>query len=330
MTTPVRNIINTALQTETSDINFISLIYNGAFEQMLGRTELNFYSSLKATTGRWDLQTFTKPSTHYLFEDSKDQIPSYMISNGVIGHNRKTHYINSLQLSRLLHVPFILIEHSFPAPDLKREQIFHMTEKNRPDYIIYPHKDIQKAWGVEGEVIPYGVPLLENTVEKDIDILIAGKFLEADYSLINSMKAKLSKYKIEIIGDNQKLSGPAKSFDDYQSYFARSKIFINLNINLNIPFELLYAMANKCVVLSNPSDIVKSILIGKAGLICSKFDDFIDKVKIIMNSSEARKEFSETAYNIAQKEYNIKKNIPKWKLVLRTLVQKTYVRNDAY
>lgn len=326
MTTAVRNIIHSAVKKPDDDLKIVALVNNGQFEKMIANTGFTFYSSLKATKDAWDLYTFSKPHNYYLFDSESLTLPHHLTVDAILCHNKYTHYLNALQLSRVLHVPLILVEHTMPPASMRKEEVWQIARQSKPDLVIYPLQTIKNAWGVDGEVIPYGVELGTER-EKDIDILIPGQFNRIDYPLIKEFIYQLRDYNVNIVGMNEGISKPAPSFEKYIELYARSKVVLSLNVGLNFPFEALYAAANRCAIVSNRTAVVEEWLNEDNCVLAKSVDTLIQSVKDLTKDSDRIKKLGDNARELAER-HSMDKVIPLWHNAFKNITSKTYVRQN--
>jgi glycosyltransferase involved in cell wall biosynthesis len=123
----------------------------------------------------------------------------------------------------------------------------------------------------------------------------------------NNLKEKIQ---IEHWGDS------AKS----RQFLQEADIFVMTSIFEGLPFSLLEAMSlgKACVVsaVDGNKDVIHN---NENGFICSSLDDFCQKIELLINNDELRRQIGMAGYDYVQKVHNIKDNTKKLEAIYKTL-----------
>lgn len=110
---------------------------------------------------------------------------------------------------------------------------------------------------------------------------------------------------------------PFKKMDDY---FACAKVFVNTSATEGFPNTFLQAMMNKTPILSlnvDPDGFIKN---NNCGLISdNSFDLLVSKLEKLLSDQNLRDTISKNGYNYMLKNYDMNKNIERWKEFLKHL-----------
>ena len=160
---------------------------------------------------------------------------------------------------------------------------------------------------------------LQETTEKDIDVLICGNFMKDEYNILEKIQQEVN---CTIIGDSPGLSEPAYD-EEYISYFNRAKIYINLSTYYGISPHLLQAMSSGCAIISTVMPATKDLL--EDALYIEDIENIGELVKELLNDEERIKHMSHQAREIS-KRFSPEKFIDKWDKLFYRYKDEIYTR----
>ena len=247
----VSSILQRATKTD-KPANVLTFFYNGRFDVELAKTGHRFYGTPEISCYDW-------PAIKEIKVDNLYSIPTnsiYDINYDLILVNHRTQNQKAIrQICSALQVPTLIVDHDF---NIENPYTIFTKRKQSPFTSIGTLDMISKQMGCN-YTIPYGIEKLEPK-EKDIDVLVTGSFLQADYHILNNIAQKFKNCKI--VGKNPGFD-KSESVDTYEEYldlFARSKIYVNLATQFNIPHELLWAYGGDCAIVTTTTAVTQQFL----------------------------------------------------------------------
>ncbi len=307
MTTPVSSIIDKELYPSET-MRVLSFFLDGRFEEVLVKTGHKFYGSQQSFLNEGYYCKDLK-----ILPDNISKVHADMIFDCVIYNHEEAHGRVASQASDIFHIPRLLIQHFGPVGN-----IVPKLEGN----IVFVHDVIRKQFGHDdGEVIPYGIEVPKyNDGERDIDVLIHGKFVQADYALITRVQEM--QFKTEVYGDNPGISEEIHEAE-LNEKMSQTKVFLNLSNNISIPNSALRAMAHGCAVVSNENPITPE-LFEDCGVIVNKLKDFAPAINKVIDNNW--KELGRVGRNIIIDNHTMEDVVSLWKDKLLELGQGIYTR----
>jgi glycosyltransferase involved in cell wall biosynthesis len=150
-----------------------------------------------------------------------------------------------------------------------------------------------------------------------------GKFTDKD---INEMKPVVKTLNAQVYGDNPSLSKPIDLYLNFIELFQRTKIFINLNVHTNLPYELLIAMACGCGIVSNSPSIVKSILEHeKNAILVDDMSTVVAAAQKLINNKSLLEESIKINKGLIAQLFNMDKFVKSWTQILEDIRQEVFI-----
>jgi hypothetical protein len=306
----VSNIIRNAIKSDNDKLNIIVAPYDGIFELSLCEHTIHDYYLLSSA------QKLAQPEVrHDRLLHLNNNFTNWPISFDfdLIICNDIINQINICsQISKILHIPLLIIHHSLKPPFVKLEDIQILKTTYENNTIIVMDDIINKSWYSNYQVLPYFAKLSSDT-QKENKLLIAGTFNPNQLFFIQEIKQK-SKIPVTIVGYNNNLSKPV-SFLECLELLKTHKIYLNLYNDLELNSLMLYAMSAGCTIISTPSPFnEKFIKHGKNGFIAKTIDEILeysqqDSIDITINQQiiDDSNKFSETwnklLYNVSKQPF---------------------------
>lgn len=249
----------------------------------------------------------------------EQEIPNYtydfIIGNDIgVNQQYEGHHKYVANYSQHLHIPSIIIQHTkFPATS------YHLAKRIQECGAKLYSTEYKKE-----ESIPYGVDSLGKT--KNISILIDGTFRPEDTGILNHLKQNIPE--LQVVGDNPTIEYNIfpQSYSHYRNTLSSTKILINLNTQHNIPYNVLWAMADGAIIISLKTPaITKLIENNNNGILCENVDQIIEKSKELINKTN--KKISTNAKKVKEIfDYETFKN--RWVNIIEEQTKRIYVHGS--
>jgi len=290
----ISSILRRAIKND-KPANVLTFFYNGRFDIELAKTGHQFYGILNLSCYDWPaIKKIQADNLHYILPEHVHDIDYDLI---LINH-RTQNQDTIRQICTGLQVPTLMIDHDY---NIENAYTIFTKRQSTPFTSISTLDVIAKQMG-SNYTIPYGIQKLEPK-EKDIDVLVTGSFLKEDYHVLNNIAQKFKNCRI--VGKNPgfEKSEHIDSYEEYLDLFARSKIYVNLATQFNIPHDLLWAYGSGCAVVTTTTVVTQEFLKhgvncltegsfeGINGMIDTLLKDDKQRQSLVSNSSELLTQF---------------------------------------
>jgi hypothetical protein len=315
----IQSIIDRTLTYDDNHIlNLLAFSLNGDFEDMLSHANCKLHCDTNTFLEQWpkNLQINNFVRLH------NGIVPHYLCLDAVLCNDRVQQYPQAKQISNLLHIPLILVDH-FDSGTLNNISLSDVITGTKHKHInIAASNAIAKSWNCT-DIIPYGIDITKyNDVKssKNNRLIIESNFRKEDGHLLSA----LEKYN-PIIIDGNGVFAPKITNEEKIQIMLENNLYLYINIVSKLPIPILQAMAAGCTVLTNASVPVNEIIIdGSTGFIfetiqhaatiLDKLDSNLSLISIIGDNARA---------TIIDK-YNINTFVEKWNTVFTKLQNLTY------
>jgi hypothetical protein len=293
---------------KSGPLNIFSFFYDGKFDIELLRTGHNFYGLLEHSMYPWPgFKNRNFPNLHFLnnINDIKDVPLDLIIFNS---RQKYEQFINTNHnISKGLHVPTLILDHDYIGANsffIKK----HLESIKSPS--IATSAIIQKQLKC-ADLIEYHIDEKHGEHTKDIDILICGYFSEGDFGTLFALKQNFPTLKLISLNNKIPFAEMVETYEDYKNLFKRAHIFVNLSPQTNLNYDLIWALQNKCAIISTDIASHRDLLIHNTNSkIVSNLDGVIVEIKNLVNNAQEMKKL--TSYSVDFSEFN---TIDKWKEV---------------
>jgi hypothetical protein len=311
----ISNLIRKSVKKE-GPLNILSFWYDGRFDIELLKTGHNFYGSIDASTYPWPAFDSAKyPNLHIL--DNINEVNNLDLDLVIFNH-REAHS-KFYNIPRMLHVPAFIIDHDF---DVNNQYILKRIKAETPYPSVSTSQFVQRQYDSKHN-INYGVERKTGEYDKDIDILISGNFPDNELMFINSLKSRFPTLKL--IGRNEKVpySEAVETFEDYRNLFKRARLFINLSIQRNTQYEILWALYHKCCIISNISPVYEGLLNENNCIHVSSLDEVQRAIQNLVNNKAMFNKMASHDTNLSQ--FNNDDFIKGWNDIFESYRYKAYI-----
>lgn len=264
--TAINNIIRAAIRKPGDKFHIITCGFDGYYENMLAKTGNTVYVLPIQSRFEWRIDLPPKEKNCIILPDVND-MPVDLEADVILCQERRVQYPLAFQLAHMLHIPLVCVEH-FLGLEIPPGQRF--------DAHISTSNEIAQQTPGETTVIPYGIKIPTNRFNKNESVVIIGNFTPDERNIVSHLLQGVPNLKV--IGNNPGLSNDAKTQFEYDLAIRNASIYINLSLDGRITNHLLRAMASECVIISNDTPGIRSILNKDNSIICTSAPAIISAI----------------------------------------------------
>lgn len=321
--TIVRNCVRKTVKKD-GPAKILCFFWDGSFDMQLTRTGHEFYGIPTSTALRWDSilpqEDFHQNMT--LLPATFSQLKHGFEFDFILCNERIKQYDMVSKFSNALHLPIVIVDHSAPLQQLTDSDIHVLKQTRKAMKFVSCNQHCMDTWG--GDVlIKECVNPIEPVEERTIDVLLAGKFVEQEYGIIQMATGEFDN--VTIMGHNPGLSEEFKDWDELAEAFASSKIFINLATNMAISRNLRLAMEAGCAIITNKTQTIESVLGKDDALFVKNAEDIPPAIKRLLSNTKEREELSEAAKKAA-KQFSIEPFVEGWNQLIEEVRSEIYIK----
>ena len=317
MLLPTNNIVRSA-QSNKKSLNILSFICDGYFDSMLCNAlpQHKFYAPLndsKKPEG-WNFTLCPQPpNLYYIPNFQQSNIASKINFDLAICHDRTSQYETAQQVVHALHINLIIMEHITSVAHLDMIGMIPLLKRTKNDVNVFV-KNMAESFKIEGAVIPYGIPKLNSTNNKN-QVLVFNAADDTVQNIQPYIKTPIKQYDTNTLTESE-----------YHKVLEESKFYFNLEAELSrLQLPTLYAMSAGCVVISMSSPAVEDVITHmENGIIINNMEDLINiwnKLDSITTSKISKNAIQHIADN-----YDSEVFATKWNEILNNTSNKTYIR----
>ncbi len=336
MPTPVRTILNSALRKPDSEINVLTFPTHERYQTNLAETGANFYLWQEEGIKPWVDKYGSVPKNTVLLNPEKQdqQIPLHVDIDLVLSQNKFGQFGIAQQVADQMGVPLISLEHTLPMEswsDLQLKQLYNM----RGEVNVFISDYSMKRWGWnkdESMVIHHGIDTElfspSDQVKKEPMVLsVVNDWINRDWCCGYRLWENITEYPnsslpLQVIGDTEGLSKPAKSTKDLVNEYRMSRIFLNTSLISPIPTSLLEAMSCGCAIVTTETCMIPDIIVnGKNGYMSNdpkKLRSFIDN---LLQDEGLAQELGKNARKTIVDNFSLNKFVDAWKNLFLSVVE---------
>ena len=303
----IRNLTSKCYNDERP-IHIMTQFYDGHFEYNLSKLNCKLYGMQELSILHWSLPVSKKPENIVTVPKEFNRALLDFPVDLLICNNRLNYKLSNYSLS--LHVPIVIVDHLVPPS----EALDDMPSLYVKAVNVACHPSLKQA--KNSKVINYGVDIPEQELERDIDVLVAGKLMPSDYDVFSLLKKE---FRCVFMGDNPPHS--KEIYDkEYEDLFLRSKVYLNLASNTGIPYNLLKGMAAGCAIVTNKTPTLSSVLQDSALYINNK-TEIVSGVQHALGNQN----MSNKALDIAKTDFSMQTFQEKWSELLKELKEEIFL-----
>ena len=310
----ISNLIRKSTKHE-GPLNILSFFYDGRFDIELLKTGHHFYGVINTSYPWPGFNNAPYKNLHIL--NNLNEINN--IDCDLILFNNRNSQQQFFGMCRNLHVPGLIIDHDI---SIHNKFFLNQIKQQSPLDCVSTSEPVQNQFGHQIN-INYGIEQKAGEYEKDIDILISGNFSEQDLFIIHTIKQRFPS--LQVVGHNPSLpyGFTVDNYENYKDLFKRSKIFLNLALQGNISYEILWCLQYKTAIVTCQTEAYSSILKDQENcIIINGLDNIINSVQ---NLAHNRNLFNKiTNHNTDLSKFNQNNFLQQWKNLLEGYRYKVY------
>lgn len=257
---------------KTGPLNILTFFYDGKFDIELLQTGHEFYGYLQQSAYQWPgYKNAMYRNLHILQEDNEFNNIDFDL---VLFNSRHAHH-QFFPIAKQLHLPALIIDH-----DVNLQNAF-MRSKNK-QFTPFPHistSEVVKAQYEAENYINYGIDKKNWAYEKDIDILCTVSN-QHDLSLVMEIKRQFPSSVFIGHNPNVPFAGLVETYEDYKNLFKRSRVFVNISPQLNLNYDILFALNNSVPIITQKNKVYDGLLEeGINSIQVGSQEELISKIK---------------------------------------------------
>lgn len=310
----ISNLIRKSIK-HSGPLNILTFFYDGRFDIEILKTGHNFYGLMNHSYPWPGFYDANEHNLHLIqtVEETKNLDLDLILFNNRASNQQFFH------LCRFLHLPAIIVDH-----DVSKHNTFFLDQIQQqfPVEAVSTSPVVQKQFK-HSININYGIEQKRGEYEKDIDILISGNFADQDLFILNTIKQQFPTLKLVGHNPNVAYSEMVDTFEDYKNLFKRTKIFINLAIQGNLSYELLWCLQYKCIPITCQTPAYSQLLVDNENcILVNGLEQIISAVRNLSRNKEVFNKLVNHKTDLSQ--FNQETFIKTWSDLLEGYRYKTY------
>jgi hypothetical protein len=340
MATALGSIINRSVRKDCEPYNILSYVTHERFSSNMARINGNFWMLQGGQNfglkGRWKECYASVPTNHILLEPTENPfeiIPPHVNFSCIISGHKFGQWQGSQQLSQILQIGIVQIEHTEPTSDELKRNIPNFKQM-RGDINIFISEYNANAWGWgpgdDYQVIHHGIDTnlfkpLPNIKKKKQVLTVGNDMINRSFILgFDLFDQSIIKNNIpfKIIGDTKGISEPAQNVFDLIRNYNESSIYINCSRMSPIPMSALEALSCGLPVIALKTGMFPEIIIDDYnGYLVDDIRQIKDYSEKLLNNPDKCAELGKNARQTIIKKFPLDKFISSWNNVLERASQ---------
>lgn len=340
MSNPIASALRAASRKEGEPLNILTAPTHEAYESNLCKTGHNFYAIRAPGIKDWNTKYRLLPENYILLDPSKGekQLPPEVDFDLILSQNKFGQFQVLSNLSRLLHVPMISLEHTLPVPSWPDGHL-DALKNMRGDVNVFISEYSRAKWGWKPEdalVVHHGIdtelfkPASEETlkrVPKVSQLLsVVNDWVNRNWCCGWELYQQIVKdLPVKILGDTPGISKPASSTQDLVEWYQVSSIFLNTSLISPVPTALMEAMACGCACVSTATCMIPEIIEhGVDGFLSNDPQELRKYCQLLLNDHKLASKMGQAARNKIVEHFHLDRFVKDWNRIFRTAAEIPY------
>jgi glycosyltransferase involved in cell wall biosynthesis len=315
----VKRILHVANRAKPEKYNILTFPTHERYESQLAKTGHNFYSFHLPNLKKWNKDQIKPPENYYILPES--QACEYIHYDFVLSQSKFWQFQVAQQMSPMLNIPIISLEHTLPTPQTLNPEQVNMMRGMVGDINIFISEYSQKTWGINynTEIIHHGIDSdtfkpIEEVNKEDHILTVANDFINRDYCLnFSGWKRVTDGLPVKLVGDTKGLSVSASSTEELVNDYNQCSVYFNSSTISPIPTSLLEAMSCGCAIVSTATCMIPEIIQnGVNGFISNDENELRKYITMIMEDRGLRESLGSEARKTILEKFSQEKFISKW------------------
>jgi glycosyltransferase involved in cell wall biosynthesis len=323
---PIKSIIRAAVRRPDEPLNILTYSAHAPVESELAQTNANFTALWSEGLKTWDLSQRPLPP-NYKVVDIKNDIRNIPDGNYdlILGHNMMAHGQIAQQVSRVLHIPWVQLEHCCRVVDENGYRFYRSLKPNVRVFITEFSRDQWSFSEGEAEVIYHGIDsdtFKPGVYPRDNLVLsVANDFKNRNQLLgwdywVNCTQGLPTL----LVGDTPGYSKPASSLDELVGFYQKSSVYMCPALHSPLPHTILEAASAGCGIVAAATCAIPEVFTHKENAYLYNPNEPQTARKylglLLGNPSEARR-IGENARKLILDRFTMDRYINQWNDMFR-------------
>ena len=323
--TAIRNCVRKSMKPD-GPAKILSFFWDGNFDLHLTNTGHEFYGIPTTAALGWKPRV---PEEDYhknltLLPASFGSSKHALEFDFILCNERIKGYDLAKNFSHALHVPLVIVDHGAPLKQFSATDTQVLKESRWAVGYVGCNEVAVKEWE-DDILIEECVCHIEPAEERPINVLLAGKFIEHEHGIVNSIASGIENCLIK--GENEGLSEDFASWEETATDFSESKIFVHLSTNMTVPRTLKLAMEAGCAIITTRTTPIDALLKhDESAIFIKNADEIVPAVKGLLSHDSKRIELGEAAKKISRQRFGIDKFTASWSQFIEQIRSEIYLR----
>lgn len=341
MSNPIASILRAASRKEDEPLNILTCPTHEAYETNLCKTGHNFFAVRSPQVKDWNSKYRPLPDNYVLLNPHKQdkQLPPEIDFDVILSQNKFGQFQVLQNLSRLLHVPMISLEHTLPPNNWPTGQIdalknmrghlnLFISEYSREKWGWKPEEALVIHHGIDTELFkPHPFDELFGKSDRENHLLsVVNDWINRDWCCGFNLWQEVSKgINVKVVGDTPGLSKPAPNTEQLIAFYRNARVFLNTSLISPVPTSLLEAMACGCAIVSTATCMIPEIIEnGKNGYISNNPQELRNYCQLLLGNKELCNKMGEAARQTILERFSLDAFTKNWNKILRNASNLVY------
>ena len=333
MASAVGSLLRRVTRKKEDKISVLTFDTHESYQVEQAKCNCEFYSIQAEGIKTWDNRYRIMPS-NYTQIGHPNNIPIDLDFDVILSQNRGAHWGIANQLSKILHIPLINLEHVLPAPNFTPDIIRSWKQMGGDINVFITHYNA-KVWRYEENecvVIYHGIDC--NLFSPDLNIQktkhilsVVNLFRQRDwccgFNFWEQATCGLPRYHV---GHDPGFSEAADSVEGLVNKYREAQIFINTSLVSPVPTSLLEAAAcGTCIVSTKTCSIPEFFTHKENAYLSDSPEEMKKHLEMLLNNEDECNRIGINARKTVQEKFSSEAFVNKWNNLFRKAVNRSVI-----